>query len=316
VVSLRQRRSLAQPHGGGPWADAGKGNTKMADTRAAEQALKAGDAAAALKLLTDQVRSHPQDAKLRVFLFQLMCVLGQWERALNQLQVSLELDAGTLPMVQTYREAIACEALRQQVFAGNKVPMLFGEPETWMALLIEAMLREGQGDADAARQLRAEALAQAPTVPGSADGAAFGWLADADSRLGPVLEAIINGRYYWVPLNRLARFDIDPPADLRDAVWMPAHFQFTNGGEVVGLIPTRYPGTVLAAGDALALARRTDWVERAPGDFTGLGQRMLTTDAQDLGLMDLRSVVFEHADDPAGAGAAADGAAAPSGTGG
>lgn len=291
----------------------------MADTRAAEQALKSGDAAAALKLLTDQVRSHPQDAKLRVFLFQLLCVLGQWERALNQLNVSLELDAGTLPMVQTYREAIACEALRQQVFAGQKVPMLFGEPETWVALLIEAMLREGQGDAAAARQLRAEALAQAPAVAGSANGTPFAWLADADGRLGPVLEAIINGRYYWLPLNRLARFDIDPPEDLRDAVWMPAHFQFTNGGEVVGLIPTRYPGTVLAAGDALALARRTDWVERAPGDFTGLGQRLLTTDAQDLGLMDLRSVVFDQADDladdPAGGGAAADGADAPSGTG-
>ena len=53
----------------------------MADTRAAEQALKDGDAVRALKLLTEQVRAHPQHAKLRVFLFQLLCVLGQWERA-------------------------------------------------------------------------------------------------------------------------------------------------------------------------------------------------------------------------------------------
>ena len=128
----------------------------MADTRAAEQALKTGDAAAALKLLTEQVRSQPQNVKLRTFLFQLLCVLGQWERALNQLKVAGELDAATLPMVQTYREAIACEALRRQVFAGQKLPMLFGEPEPWMALLIEALLREGQGDADAARQLRAQ----------------------------------------------------------------------------------------------------------------------------------------------------------------
>lgn len=269
----------------------------MADTRAAEQALKNGDAAAALKLLTDQVRAQPQDVKLRTFLFQLLCVLGQWERALNQLKVAGELDAATLPMVQTYREAIACEALRQQVFAGQKLPMLFGEPEAWVALLIEALLREGCGEADAARTLRAQALEQAPAVPGQADGTPFAWLADADGRLGPVLEAIINGRYYWLPLNRLARFDIEAPADLRDAVWMPAHFEFTNGGEVVGLVPTRYPGTNLAAGDALALARRTDWVERAPGDFIGLGQRLLTTDGQDIGLMDLRSVVFDHPQD-------------------
>ena len=265
----------------------------MADSTAARQALKDGDVPRALKLLTEQVRAQPQEARLRVFMFQLLCVLGQWDRALNQLNVSLELDPATLPMVQTYREAIACEALRLQVFAGQKVPMLFGEPEAWVALLIEALLREGRGDAEAAQRLRVQGLEQAPASAGRVDGKPFAWIADADSRLGPVLEAVINGRYYWLPWSRLSQVDIDPPQDLRDAVWMPAHFQFSNGGEVVGLIPTRYPDTALAAGDALALARRTDWRERSPGHYTGLGQRLLSTDVDDHALMDIRSVVLD-----------------------
>jgi type VI secretion system protein ImpE len=260
---------------------------------AAEQALKDGDAPRALKLLTEQVRGHPQDPKLRVFLFQLLCVTGQWERALNQLNVAAELDAGTLPMVQTYREAIACEALRLQVFAGQKVPMLFGEPENWIALLIEALLREGRGERDAALRLRADALEQAPATAGRLDDRPFAWIADADGRLGPTLEAVINGRYYWLPWNRLSKVDIDPPQDLRDQVWMPAHFEFVNGGEVVGLIPTRYPDTDLAAGDALALARRTDWREVAPDAFVGLGQRLLVTDADEVALMDVRTVTLD-----------------------
>lgn len=267
----------------------------MANSAAAELALKAGDVQAALKLLTEQVRSHPQDAKLRVFLFQLLCVLGQWERALNQLNVAFELDASTLPMVQTYREAIACETLRLQVFAGQKVPMLFGEPEAWVALLIEALLREGRGEADAARQLREQALEQAPASAGLLNGQPFAWIADADTRLGPTVEAVINGRYYWLPWNRLAKVDVEAPEDLRDAVWMPAHFEFTNGGDVVGLIPTRYPDTVLGAGDALALARLTDWRETAPGVFVGLGQRLIATDAAETALMDLRTVVLDGA---------------------
>jgi len=250
----------------------------MANPAAAEQALKDGDALRALQLLTDQVRSHPQDAKLRVFLFQLLCVTGQWDRALNQLNVSLELDPGTLPMVQTYREAIACETLRLQVFAGQKVPMLFGEP-------------------DAARQLREQALEQAPATAGQIDGQRFEWIADADTRLGPTIEAVINGRYYWLPWNRLAKVDIEAPEDLRDAVWMPAHFEFTNGGDVVGLIPTRYPDTPLAPGDLLALARRTEWREPSPGVFVGLGQRLLTTDIADFALMDVRSVVLDQPGD-------------------
>ena len=101
----------------------------------AEQALKDGDPELALRLLTDQVRANPADAKLRVFLFQLLCVLGRWDRALNQLNVAGELDASTLAMVQTYREALQCERLRAQVFTGEKLPMLFGEPEPWTCLL-------------------------------------------------------------------------------------------------------------------------------------------------------------------------------------
>lgn len=278
----------------------------MSNPSAAELALKDGDVIRALKLLTEQVRAKPQDAKLRVFMFQLLCVLGQWDRALNQLNVSLELDGSTLPMVQTYREAIACETLRLQVFAGQKVPMLFGEPETWVALLIEALLREGRGETDAARQLREQAMEQAPTTSGQIDGQAFSWIADADSRLGPTMEAVINGRYYWLPWNRLAKVEIDPPQDLRDAIWMPAHFEFTNGGEVVGLIPTRYPDTDLAAGDGLALARRTDWREALPGVFAGLGQRLFVTDTTEVGLMDVRTVTLDAAAaaDPADAAAA------------
>lgn len=267
----------------------------MSNASAAEQALKEGDTARALKLLTEQVRAKPQDAKLRIFMFQLLCVLGQWERALNQLSVAAELDANALAMLQTYREAIACETLRLQVFAGQKAPMLFGEPETWTALLIEALLREGRGEPDVARQLREQALEQAPASAGTLNGQPFAWIADADTRLGPMLEAVINGRYYWVPFNRLAQIDVEAPEDLRDAVWMPANFRFSNGGEVVGLIPTRYPDTELATGDALALARRTEWRESAPGVFTGLGQRLIATDTAEVALMDLRSVVIDAA---------------------
>ena len=267
----------------------------MATTTVAEQALREADPQKALKLLQDQIRSAPANANLRVFLFQLLCVLGQWDRALNQLTVAGELDASTLAMVQTYREAIQCERVRQEVFLGKKAPLLFGEPEAWVALLIEAMLREGQGDAVAAKQLRDQAFAQAPAAAGEIDGKPFAWLADADMRLGPVLEAVVNGRYYWIPMTRLAKVEIDPPVDLRDTVWMAAHLQFSHGGEAVALIPTRYAGTDLNRPE-LALARQTEWNSVQEGVYTGVGQRVLTTDAGDFALMDARSITFIQSD--------------------
>jgi type VI secretion system protein ImpE len=258
----------------------------------AEQALRDGDPQQAVKLLQDQIRAKPADGKLRVFLFQLLSVLGQWDRALNQLNVAGELDASTLAMVQTYRETIQCERLRDQVFQGKKVPLLFGEPEPWLALLVEALIRDGRGEAADARRLRDQAFEQAPATPGQADGQAFEWIADADMRLGPVLEAVINGRYYWVPFSRLSAVTLEAPADLRDRVWMPAHFQFANGGEMVAFVPTRYAGTDLSD-PLLALARRTEWLEPSEGCFVGAGQRTLATSAGDLALMDLRSITLD-----------------------
>ena len=65
----------------------------------AQQLIRDGDLAGALAALQDAVRKNSADPKLRVFLFQLLSVLGQWNRALTQLNVAGELDAGALPMV-------------------------------------------------------------------------------------------------------------------------------------------------------------------------------------------------------------------------
>lgn len=287
----------------------------------AHEALRAGDPDAALRHLQDGVRAAPANAKLRVFLFQLLCVLGQWQRALNQLQVCGELDASTLAMVNTYREAIHCEALREAVWAGRTTPVVFGQPEAWVAWLVEALQADARGDVATATRLRNAAFDAATPTPGSLNGEPFDWIADADSRLGPVLEAVINGRYCWVPFGALTRVVIEAPSDLRDLVWAAAQLEFNNGGVSVALLPCRYPGTVEEGDATLLLARGTDWREigaiHAAGPITtttdagsdlggstaaaaalpplqyrGLGQRVLSTSAAECGLLEVREIVL------------------------
>ena len=261
----------------------------------AEESLRDGDLEQALAQLQDRVRKNPSDAKLRVFLFQLLCVLGQWERALTQLNVAGELDAETLAMVQTYREALNCEVLRKEIFAGKRSPLIFGDPEEWIALMLEALRATADGQHDRAQETRNKAFETAPATSGSLDGQPFGWIADADPRLGPLLEAIINGRYYWVPYHRLHAIVIEEPADLRDQVWLPATLTFTNGGETVALLPTRYPGSEDSTESRIRLARLTNWQEVSPGAYIGLGQRMLATDQAEYPLMDVREIILESA---------------------
>jgi type VI secretion system protein ImpE len=185
---------------------------------------------------------------------------------------------------------VRCEAIRADVFDGKRSPMVFGEPEQWLALLIESLLVAGRGERGQAAELRASAFDQAGASSGDIDGRPFEWIADADSRLGPVLEAVINGRYYWVPFSRVSRISIEAPVDLRDLVWMPARFEFENGGESVALIPTRYPGSESAADGLIALARKTVWEDVGGDAHNGFGQRIIATDVDDVPLLDIRSI--------------------------
>lgn len=245
-----------------------------------------------------QVKKDPTKVKYRILLFQLLCLLGDWERALTQLNVMAELDIAALPMVHTYRHALQCEGLRKRVFAGERSPIIFGEPEQWIALLVEALRLNTLGRDQEAALLRSEAFELAPPTPGAIEdppAGHFKWIADADERLGPLLEGIVDGKYYWIPFQRIQTLNIEPPHDLRDLVWMPVFFKWQNGGETAGLIPTRYSGSEAMGDDRILKSALTDWVENASGILTGLGQRMFATDQGEYALMDLRRLKFEMA---------------------
>jgi type VI secretion system protein ImpE len=260
----------------------------------AEMHLKLGELGLALDALQAAVRANPSDAKLRIFLFQLLCVLGDWKRATLQLKVSAELDPDALSMAQTYREAIICEVYREKVFAGEKAPLIFGEPPQWIAYLIEALGCQARAQFEEAARLRELAFDQAEASAGTQDGTTFDWVADADMRLGPVLEAVINGKYYWLPFSAIQRLEMDPPSVLRDVVWAACTITLRNDGEFVALIPTRYAGTTQGS-DAEKLSRLTSWSEDSSGAYCGLGQRLLTTDQGEVSLLELKSLEFAPA---------------------
>jgi len=259
-------------------------------TMTAEDLLRDGNLNEALKALQNQIRSRPEDARLRTFLFQLLSILGQWQRAFDQLNVLDKLDPGTWAMARIYRDAIQCEALRSEIFAGRQQPLIFGEPPRWMAGLVESLRLTATGQYPQAVSLRGQAFETAQASPGVIDDKPFEWIADADSRLGPVLELILNGHYYWVPFEQIRAIEMQPPADLQDFVWVPAQLTWVNGGQAMGLIPARYPDSESAQDSTIQLARKTEWEELADGVYRGLGQRMLATDLDDYPLLDVRNI--------------------------
>jgi type VI secretion system protein ImpE len=262
----------------------------------AQECLAAGKPDDALIELQNEIRARPEDPKLRIFLFQLHCALGNWPKALLQLQVIAGIDPDTTILAQIFQPVINCEGLRGGVFLGKLTPMIFGEPLEWVGLLVKAAEHLARGEYSAAADLRNRAFEAAPATAGTLDGKPFAWIADADSRLGPMLELIMEGKYYWVPFCRIRRIAMEPPSDLRDLVWVPAQFVWTNGGEASGHIPTRYIRSETSADGALRLARKTEWQEMPEETFIGLGQRVLVTDDGEHPLLQCRLIDFATAE--------------------
>ena len=272
----------------------------------ADDSLRQGNLPEALAEVESAIRQDPANVKYRVFIFQLLAVMGDWQRALDQLNVIAQMDHGALLMVQTCRTAIQCEALRREVFAGRRSPLIFGEPQPWVASLLESLRQLAEGHVAAAAELRSRAFEQADTVAGlietrSSDEQAqpFEWIADADGRLGPMLEAVVNGAYYWVPFQRIRSIHVEEPTDLRDVIWTHVHISWINEGETVALVPTRYPGSEEQADGLLQLARKTEWVPRSEDVSVGVGQRLFATDAGEYPLMDICQITLHNSEIPA-----------------
>jgi type VI secretion system protein ImpE len=259
----------------------------------AETLVQQGQLKDALAALTEQVKAKPADASQRVFLCQLLSVLGQWGRASTQLELAGELDSSVIPMVMVYKDVINCELHRQAVFAGKSKPLIFGKPEEWIALLVEAQQAFARGDLKSFDQLNAQALEQAPASSGRIDGEPFEWLADADQRFGPVFEVIFNGQYYWVPMSNVRKLTMEDPADLRDLVWQPAEITWINGGKNVVMMPSRYP-RIEGVEESDLLARSTHWEPHQDDHYEGIGQRMLASDKQDYSFLQVRSIEFDE----------------------
>jgi type VI secretion system protein ImpE len=257
-----------------------------------ETLLANGQLDEALRALSANVRSQPSDAALRVFLFQLLALLGEWERASNQLKVAGDLDKQNALMVSAYGIALDGERERDAVIAGHANLKVMGEPALWHAQMAQSLAALCRCDIAQAVELRAKTFDAAETVVGTINGDPFTWIADADPRFGPCLEMILKTGYAWVPFSQFRSLTFEAPTDLRDKIWAPVRIVWQDGAEAVGFVPCRYPNNEIAGDAGLALAARTEWVAQSNDCFIGRGQRMFITDTTEYSLLDVRSMTF------------------------
>jgi len=216
----------------------------------------------AITQLGTELREHPTDTQRRSFLFELLSLAGQYDRAGKQ----LDLLASASPMAEAgasvYRAALQAERVREHMFDSGDFP---------------------------------QNPAPAP-VAGTWNGTPFSSIEDADPRVGARLEVMAGGRYLWIPFAHLASVVIEAPTRLRDVHWLSA--RVATGPSVKDmelgqvLLPALSPAAWRHTDVELRLGRATDWDELPSGEFAPVGQKMLRIDDQHVPLADVRELTF------------------------
>lgn len=232
----------------------------------AKELFQAGKLDEAIQALVSEVKNHPADASRRIFLFELLCFAGDYDRASKHLEVVAQGDEKSELGALVYKAALAAEKTRQETFEKRE----YQKPESH------------------------------PPPSGTLNGKPFASLSDADPRLGARLEVFAAGSYLWIPFEHLASVEMQPPKRLRDLLWMPAtvrtgpSFKGTDFGEV--LLPALSPFSWQFPEDAVRLGRETAWV-KADGDDQEIpvGQKMLLVDGEEFPFLELRQLEFAPA---------------------
>ncbi len=262
-----------------------------------ESLVNSGQLPGALEEVKARVRNNPAEPEARIALFQLYCIFGDWAKSRSQLMVLKDLGEECERFALTLLPVLDAEEQRTGVLIGKQSPIIFGEPAEWISWLVEAFRLFANGETAHAAALRDKAFEAAPAIPGTLNGASFDWIADADSRFGPVLEMIMDGVYRWVPLMHISSIRCEAPKDLRNLVWFPAHFTWTNGGQAHALIPARYPGIQATDDATILLGRQTEWCDHPNNFAVGRGQRFLATPDTEFALLELRECHMAPAGD-------------------
>lgn len=249
------------------------------------------DLPAVLARAQDDVREHPTLVHARWLLFELLCLMGTWERALKQLQTCATLNPALEGTAQAMRGLIRAERQREEVFTGRLVPTPVTGFPSWVDPLTKALIHNVAQQHEHADTLREMALAAAPGSPGEGNLGVFQWISDSDTRLGPVCEVVTGGSYRWLPFADIRSITLSAPERLLDLVWSSAQLVLRDGTQMAAYVPVRYPHTPSTT-DAQRLALETVWQDVGTTGVFAQGQKTWMTDTGDWALLDIRHCEF------------------------
>jgi type VI secretion system protein ImpE len=240
----------------------------------ATQLYRAGRLSDAIDAQLKEVKSAPGDQGKRLFLFELLAFAGDLDRARKQIDAvqynKPELDTAVLG----YRKLIDAEEIRRRVFREGIMPQFLVPPPEHLGKRLEAINSLRAQKFTEAAELLAQASEAAPPFHGQLNDKPVDTLRDCDDLFGPVLEVMVHGDYYWLPLEQIDSLSLTAPKFPRDLLWAPAKLTVRDGPAGDAFLPVLYANSHEHPDDQIKLGRKTDWKQAEGGPVLGVGLRM------------------------------------------
>lgn len=260
----------------------------------ARELYQAGQLADAVAASLNEVKQKPQDPGARAFLCELLCFSGDLERADRQLDTIGQQSPEAMVGVALIRQLIRAETARRQFFDEGRIPEIIDQPSASLQKQMEASILYREGDVSRAAELLAEAEEARPRVSGVCDGQRFDDWRDLDDLIGGVFEVLTsNGKYYWIPVDRVETLEFAELGRPVDLLWRRVHMIVRGGPDGEVYLPMLYAGTHLLEDDRLRLGRATEWSGDEDGLVRGTGLRTVLIGDQDRTLLEIGQVEFD-----------------------
>jgi type VI secretion system protein ImpE len=258
----------------------------------AKELLEANQLSATVAELTQEVKHHPADSRLRTFLFEVLCFSGEFERAERQLDVIGHQDEKTGIGVEVYRNLIRAESSRRKLFSNGLRPTFLVDPPEYVIHQLDAINYLREGNAVEATACLTRSQEGSPSLRCRINGDEFSGFRDSDDRTASVFEVFAQDVYVWVPLGQIQKITINRPKHLRDLLWVPATMEMGDRPPVDVFLPVLYAGSEQDENEQIRLGRMTDWVALGEGIAGGVGQKTFVVADQEKALLEIRELEF------------------------
>lgn len=262
----------------------------MSDGR---QLYQEGRLSAAIDALNTEVKARPTDVNLRGFLAELLCFAGNHERVDLLLDQMTGIDSTLGVPLALFRQLVRADVARQQFYEAGRLPELLGSPPPWINAALQASIGVRDGRSAEAQALLAGAEGERPPLAGVRDGASFDDMRDLDDVVGSAFEVYTtNGKFYWIPMDRVIEVEFRPPQRPRDLLWRHAHMVVRDGPEGDVYMPALYFNSAKQEDELLRLGRSTDWRGGEGEPIRGVGQRCFLIGEESVPILEIESLRF------------------------